>query len=213
MLLPANRRRLFALLRSGHVLLSWWGTPCITFTLALRWDGGPVPLRDPEAPHQPGPWLTDQSLIDKVEEGNCLADVTAEGIEITHEAGGYSIVENGVRSYIWEYPRLNAAFDRIDPAEVVTCYCAWPLTLGGDHAPWQKATRLKGTLPNLISLQRLCLNIRTCTFTGKLHIPLRGKAPDGRFWTRISEGYPAGLCAAVLDLAAAALDRARPRAA
>ena len=83
------------------------------------------------------------SANDKVEEGNCLADITAEGIEITHEAGGYSIVENGVRSYIWEYPRLNVAFDRIDAAEVVTCYCAWPLTLGGDNAPWQKATRLK----------------------------------------------------------------------
>ena len=39
-------RRLFNLLSSGHVCIVWWGTPCVTFTGARRWDGGPRPLRD-----------------------------------------------------------------------------------------------------------------------------------------------------------------------
>ena len=45
-----NIRKLLNIIASGHIILVWLAPPCSTFSSARRWDGGPIPLRDPVDP-------------------------------------------------------------------------------------------------------------------------------------------------------------------
>ena len=194
--IPKNRKRLMRLLGSGHVLLVWWGTPCTTFSIAR------TPLRDADDPSKPLAHLTERELA-VFREGNLLADVTAEGLVVAHQAGAYSVVENPFSSALWRYPPIARSLEAIGAQHVRTDFCAW-------GTRWNKPTRLSGTLPGLERLTRVCTGRGgACSFSGRRHQPLRGRAPNGLWWTKVAEPYPKGLCIAVAHLIALVRDRRR----
>ena len=182
--------KLFNLIQSGHVLIIWWGTPCTSFSVARRWDGGPPPLRSEEDPDLPGCWLSDHDVA-KVLAGNALADLTAEGIVLGHRHHVYSVLENPATSRIWDYTPIKQALIASGASHVITDYCGWGM-------PWQKSTRLSGTLPNLCSLSRRCAGGRLCSFSGRPHRTLRGQRDDGVWWTLVAQPYPEALCMAAV---------------
>ena len=182
-----NRRRLFRLLSSGHVFLVWWGTPCTTFSVAR------APLRDALDPSKPRPDLSERDLA-QFWDGTVLAEVTAQGLIVAHLAGAYSVVENPFSSGLWRFPPIEQALQAINAVYVRTVYCAW-------GEAWVKPTGLAGTLPGLEQLATdCCLRGGQCQHSGRAHIKLRGRAPNGQWWTKVAEPYPASFCRAVADL-------------
>ena len=182
------------LLSSGLILVVWWGTPCTTFSIAR------TPLRRADDPSQPLDGLSARELA-IFAEGNLLADVCAEGMLVAHLAGAYNVMENPWSSAIWRYHPSANALQPTDAVTVRTDFCGW-----GEI--WCKPTRLSGTLPGLETLSRVCGGRRShCSFSGRPHQPLRGRAPDGRWWTKVAEPYPSSLCLAVAHLVLAQLHR------
>jgi hypothetical protein len=186
-----NIRALWNLISSGHLAFVWWGTPCSSFSCARRWGGGPPPLRDGDNPSLPRQGLEGDELL-KVLEGNQLADVTAFGIKMCAKYGIYTVIENPMRSKLWVYPPIVDALSTIDAQSVQTDFCGFGM-------PWNKATLLKGNLPNLRSLERKCCPWTICRFTQKLHTPLNVRKPGG-VRPKDAEAYPPALCKAVASL-------------
>ncbi len=206
LLRPKNVRKLLRILSSGHVFFAWWGTPCHSFSIARRWDGGPRPLRCDDNVEAHTPWCTPEEIA-FVEGGNDLAKLTALGVRTLARVGAYYVVENPLKSRMWELEALVQALESTGADKVRTDFCGW--STRKVPVRWQKSTLLAGTLPGLKTLERRCRGGPYCTYTGKQHVVLRGKAPDGRYWTQVAEPYPLSMCDAVGNLAAAALSLAR----
>ena len=207
----SNLRRLLLLIGSGHVVFTWLGTPCSSFSKGRKWDGGPPPLRDPSNIVLPAPWISSPGDLEKVETGNKLAETSARIALVSHWARAWYVIENGHRTDLWRHPAIIEALSITGAADVEVDYCGWALdSLLGPGSPWQKRTRLSGTLPGLYVLgRRRCTGGRRCSFTGRSHVALSGKR-DGVWLTRLAEPYPMGLCSAVIDLAAAAAAGRQP---
>ena len=137
----------------------------------------------------------------KVEHSNTLANVTATGMEILHRKGGMNILENGLRTAIWDYTPIKDCLENIDARKTITDYCGYPLNCSdGPFSPWQKRTCLASTVSGLEAAARHCTGSRICSFSGKPHVSLVGRAPDGGFVARKAQAYPVGLCAAIMDV-------------
>ena len=138
----------------------------------------------------------------RIHDANKLADVTAIGLELAHANEVANVVENPARSLLWLYPRLVLAFARIGARDTLLDFCCW-------GTPWQKRTRLTGTLRDLPTIGKTCGAHWSahCSISGKRHIPLVGKAKDGRFLTSIAQPYPPGLCDDIASLVLAGLHR------
>ena len=192
-----NQRRLFRLLSSGHVFLVWFGTPCTTFSVAR------APLRDADDPSKPREGLSERDLA-QFWDGTILAEVTARAIIIAHIAKAFYVVENPFSSGLWRFPPVERALRATSAVFIRTVYCAW-----GEK--WIKPTGLAGTLPGLETLSRDCSGrSNCCQFSGRPHIKLRGRAPDGRWWTKVAEPYPVSFCHACADLINSHEDRGSP---
>ena len=205
LLVTANQRRLFRLLSTGHVLLVWLGTPCATWSLARRFDGGPPPLRDSVDVASAAPWISSEWDLMRLKEANLLADLTCKIIMMITALHGFFVVENPYYSKLWKYPPIINALTQTRAAIVHVTFCRY-------RTPWQKPTKLAGTLPGLKSLECFCRGRGgLCEYTGLAHIPLVGKTADGRWQTRVAEPYPTGLCddIANLVLGCAHLERSR----
>ena len=154
----------------------------------------------------PAPWLVSDVDLGKVLEGNALAEVTAKCILVGHQARVYYALENGHRTFLWVYPAIEAALWATAATHTIVDYCAWPLhSLDGPRSPWQKRTRISGTLPGLEQLgdpSRRCRGQRICSFTRKAHVALRGKSPSGEWLTRLAQPYPVAMYHFVVNLAA-----------
>ena len=125
-------------------------------------------------------------------------------ILVAYQARAWYVVENGVRTRLWEIAELKEAFDVTEAETAITDYCCWGLdSVNGPRSPWQKTTRLTGTLPGLPSLGRRCGGQRHCPRLGKNHVALAGRDATGTLRTTLAEPCPVELCAAVADLAAA----------
>ena len=168
-------------------------------------------MRDPDNIVLPAPWISSERDLAKIDTGNKLAETSAHIILVSHWARAWYVIENGHRTDLWRHPSIVAALSTTAAASVEVDYCGWPLhSLSGPSSPWQKRTRLAGTLPGLHVLgRRRCMGRRRCSFTGLDHVALRGKR-DGTWLTRLAESYPVGLCSAVIDLAAAAAAGRQP---
>ena len=100
-------------------------------------------------------------------------------------------------SAIWRYRPIADALICIGATDVRTDFCVWGET-------WNTPTRLSGTLPGLESVRRVFRGrVGHCSFSNLLHQPIRGRAPDGRWWTKVAQSYPDGLCVAIAHLVAA----------
>ena len=184
----ANVRRLYITLESGLVAAVWWATPCHSWSTARRWDGGPPPLRDmSHLEGLPGLSSFDQMLVDR---GNALADVTAQGMRIGHAAGAANVLENPSRSMLFFKRTIVEASRAIGAKDYVTDFC-------GFGTPWQKRTRLRGTLRGMHALVRKCRGGKICSFTHHSHVVLKGRDQHGVYLTQRAQPYPRCLCALV----------------
>ena len=101
---PEVLAHIHLLIQSGKILMIHFGTPCSSFSLARKDDGGPPPLRDPS--HiwgKPGLSPLDQ---DKVDLGNRLAQITAVLVQLCSRHGVHWSIENPAGSYLWALPPI-----------------------------------------------------------------------------------------------------------
>lgn len=205
LLVPNNVRRLLSLIASGHVEGVWLGTPCTSFTLARRWDGGPPPLRSPTDVLCPAPWIHVEKDLKAISDGNALAAVSVRVMLVAYQARCWCVLENGVRSRLWEVQSIQEALLATRASSVTAEYCCFRLETDSEAvAPWRKSTRFEGTLPGLEALGRQrCRNVRLCDVTGRPHIRLSGRNEAGVWRTKLAEPYPVGLCDTVAHLACA----------
>lgn len=91
-------RHLQLLFDQGFICYVHFGTPCSSFSLARKNDGGPPPLRDRQNLWGlPGLSSQDQ---EKVRLGNKLMDITVKLALNAHESGTYWSIENPLGSYL-----------------------------------------------------------------------------------------------------------------
>ena len=124
---------------------------------------------------------------------------------VAYQARCWYVLENGVRSKLWEVQSIQEALLATKAISVTTEYCCFRLEADSEAvAPWRKSTRFEGTLPGLETLgYRRCRSVRLCDITGRPHIRLSGQNEAGVWRTKLAEPYPVGLCDAVAHLACA----------
>ncbi|CAK9110998.1 unnamed protein product, partial [Durusdinium trenchii] len=92
------------LITEGYVFYAHFGTPCSSFSLARKLDGGPPPLRSKDflwgLPHLK-PW-DDQ----KVKIGNQLMQLTVDLVTRLQSVGCLWSIENPLSSFLWLMPPM-----------------------------------------------------------------------------------------------------------
>ena len=175
---------------SDSIALVWFGTPCTSWSMARRNDGGPPPLRDNSTFLFGFPDLPSHDAK-KVLLGNQLLDVTTQLISLAASLQLRWVLENPYTSRIWLTPALQhlrqqgALFLQVD-------FCAF-------GEPWRKSTGLlAGNFSALAAVAKTCASTSArCIYSGKRHIILAGKDSAGMWWTRRAQPYPLRLCASI----------------
>ena len=186
---PQVQQCLFSWLRSGQVLGVHLGTPCTTYSIARKWDGGPPPLRD-EHNLRGFPWLT-ASQRKAVDQGTTFMELSVHIARLVVEAGGFFTIENPHSSRIWLTPELQELHAWSGAVEVVMDMCCY----GSDHL---KPTRFLCSHPCFEALGKRCQG-------GHEHIPLQGmvwdvEKEDWVYVTKAAQVYPPPLCEAYADI-------------
>ena len=185
---------IFRFIRSHRVALVWLGTPCQSWSMARRDDGGPPPLRsDAFLMEKPGLSSRDKS---KVEQGNLFLEISFEICMLCISLNIAWVMENPFTSRIWATKRVQqliqegASLDRID-------FCAYGLN-------WRKATGLlHWNFHNIVSACQTCVShCGRCGFSGRKHIILSGTDASGQWLTRVAQPYPHKMCQKIAGLLA-----------
>lgn len=194
----AVEQRIFKLIIERRVLLIWLGMPCTTFSIARRDDGlGPGPLRSDSSPMGlPNLKAADRK---KLEIGNRLLFVTIRIIVACLMVKIPFVLENPHSSRCWITPLLQRLLGlQVCQYIHLDFFCF--------KESWKKPTGLLHAFVNLQSLARTCKGTRNiCSESGKRHIALKGRAPDGRFRTLIAQPYPQALVEELTSLFAVQL--------
>ena len=197
-LLPDIEHRISYYIRSGRVQLVWMGMPCTTFSRARRCDGlGPGPLRSDE--HLWG--LPDLIPSDnrKLQNGNELFLFTLRILQLCVSYKIPFVLENPLTSFAWEIPAFQRFYKTSNSQMRNLDFCMF----GED---WKKPTRLVYNYIDLAPLSRRCCSSNhVCSRTSRPHVPLKGLAPNGKFWTLVAQPYPWCLAAEVASIVAKAL--------
>lgn len=194
----AVEQRIFKLIIERRVLLIWLGMPCTTFSIARRDDGlGPGPLRSDSSPMGlPNLKAADRK---KLEIGNRLLFVTIRIIVACLMVKIPFVLENPHSSRCWITPLLQRLLGLQVCQYIHLDFCCF-------KESWKKPTGLLHAFVNLQSLARTCKGTRNiCSESGKRHIALKGRAPDGRFRTLIAQPYPQALVEELTSLFAVQL--------
>ena len=198
LLIFSVERKIFKLIMERRVLLIWLGMPCTTFSIARRDDGlGPGPLRSDACPMG----LSGLGAADrkKLETGNRLLLVTVRIIVACLMTKIPFVLENPHSSRCWITPLLQQLFNCHLCKYIQLDFCCF-------KESWKKPTGLLHAFVNLQSLARTCKGTRNiCSESGKRHIALKGRAPDGRFLTLVAQPYPQALVQELTSLFAAQL--------
>ena len=169
------------LLTEGYITYIHFGTPCSSFSLARKADGGPPPLRSPQALFGlPGLKPADQL---KVDIGNQLMQLTADLIHQCQKHGAKWSVENPLGSYLWAMPPLQEL--AISGRRIELDMCRF-------GSPHMKPTALLTTAALDSLAQRCDMSVRPHN-----HDPLVGtEMVQGRrqFKTKRAQVYPSELC-------------------
>eukprot|EP00435_Cladocopium_sp_Y103_P055182 s631_g18.t1 len=178
-------RHLQLLIEEGLVAFIHFGTPCSSFSIARKNDGGPPPLRDRK--HlwgHPGLSLRDH---EKVQMGNKFLELTTQLAQLCHSHGIPWSVENPATSFLWHMPPMLAlmALPRFSWIQLDMCRFG---------APHKKPTALLSSA----DLHALALE---CDMAVRPHVhePLVGTVLlDNKkvYKTKLAQVYPAALCAA-----------------
>ena len=165
--------------RCGAVIGMWAGTPCTTWSRALR-----RALRSAAFPMGlPGLTAAEQARVDQ---GNATLALTCLFIELAIQFKLPFVLENPLSSQIWSAPRLQRLMSHRS-CEVVTLHmCQY-------GTAWKKATRLAvwngGTFANLA--RRCCPRGCLCSRSGAPHLVLQGWSPEARApRTAAAAAYP-----------------------
>ena len=174
---------LHKLVEAGKILAVHMGTPCSSFSLARKDDGGPPPLRDAQnLTGKPGLNPADQ---EKVDLGNFFAEISYVLAQLCLRHGVHWSIENPAGSYLWKLPGMTALckFDTVARFELDMC------RFGSPH---MKPTAILSS-QDLHSLALRCdKEVRP-----HHHEPLVGKVlVDGKwiYKTRLAQVYPPALC-------------------
>lgn len=186
--------KLFIMKHRHRIALIWFGTPCTSWSLARRLDGGPPPLRDDDCFLMSG--MPNLSLRDqqKVEQGNALLAVTLELIELCAELGLNWVLENPWTSRIWLTSGIKqllsdrAMLQRVD-------YCSY-------GTPWRKSTGLLSNLHQVIlPACTICQPVAgRCQYSHHRHLALSGKDANGNWLTLRAQPYPVKFCRRLAQL-------------
>lgn len=165
---------------SGRLWFVRFGTPCSSFSLARKDDGGPPPLRSKDklwglpglAPHGRS----------KVEAGNMFMEISAKLIQACRAAHiGWSL-ENPAGSYLWLMPPIAALCEQAGVRRYELDVCQF-------GSPHMKPTAI---VPNM-DLQAIALRCDKAVRPHD-HAPLVGKVKKNNKWiyrAKLAQVYPA----------------------
>ncbi|CAK0825583.1 unnamed protein product [Prorocentrum cordatum] len=130
-------------------------------------------------------------LVQRVREGNALAQAAISICYACLASGTGFSLENPRTSMIWDLPDM-AKLLTMDGVRVVEMvYCAF-------GARWKKPTRIVTNVQALEELECKCSQDHD-------HQELRGRDSQGRLWTRLAAVYPPRLCKAYASCVAKAV--------
>ena len=171
--------RILRLLASGQCRGILAAPPCTTYSTARN-----PPLRT---------WCRPRGRRDlagrelqQVLAANTLVDHLGVILERAQLLGVPWLVENPASSLLWR-ERLFRRFGRLETVKIIKTH------LCGFGCPWRKPTSLMCS--RLAAPERLertcttCLPLKVCSFSGRPHIPLRGRDEAGMAWTRRAQAY------------------------
>ena len=170
--------RILGWIASGVVAGVWLGTPCSTWTRALR-----SPLRSEQHPDGLPDLSAEQSS--KLRVGNESFWFTLHIIRACLRNSVGVMIENPQTSLMWSHPRFQRLLNMEGSTSVICHMCQF-------GAPWKKATRVQAWgVGELWELAKKCSGPQgLCSRTARPHIELSGRAPGGRHWTAIAAAYP-----------------------
>ena len=174
---------LHKLVEAGSILAVHMGTPCSSFSLARKDDGGPPPLRDP-ANIMGKSGLSPQDQ-EKVDQGNMFAEISAVLAQLCHRHGVPWSIENPAGSYLWQVPAM-ISLSQLEGVQ------RFELDMCRFGSPHMKPTAL-------LSSQDLSTLALRCDKSVRphQHEPLVGKIKRDGKWiykTRLAQVYPLELC-------------------
>ena len=181
-------------IRAKHVIFTWMGILCKSWSRARNMPGGPAMLRNSDAVlGLEGIRLSADQL--KVDQGNAMMYFAARVMRACVASNIGAAIENAWSSWIWQTRAFKMLLTHAGCRLVRTDFCMW-------GTPWQKGTGIL-TNVNAALAERRCTGCPRgqCRRTGKPHIELRGTLPDGRFLTAVAEPYPRSLCTALARMA------------
>ncbi|CAK0903481.1 unnamed protein product, partial [Prorocentrum cordatum] len=151
---------------AGRIWMVWLGTPCTSWTAALRRhrgsDGAGGQARDAA--------------------GLACARFTCRVLRACRSAGVQFVVENPRNSALWQWPPLVRFTRRAVSVSLEMCSYG---------AAWRKPTRLVGTLEGLERMGQLCPGHgRHVVLQGSVHLPGTG----WRWRTSFASVYPLRFC-------------------
>ena len=170
--------RILGWITSGVVAGVWLGTPCSTWTRALR-----SPLRSEQYPDGLPDLTAEQDS--KLRVGNESFTFTLRIIRACLKYNVGVMIENPQTSLLWSHPLFQKLLNMKSSTSVICHMCQF-------GSPWMKATRVQAWgVGELWELDKKCCGPRgICSRTARPHIMLSGRAPGGRHWTAIAAAYP-----------------------
>ena len=103
---PAVFQHLQFLIQGGIVIFIHFGTPCSSFSIARKHDGGPPPLRDRQ--HLWGRHGLSRRDREKLLLGNKFMALTAALATLCYDRGILWSIENPASSFLWRMPPVQA---------------------------------------------------------------------------------------------------------
>ena len=175
---PVFLNKILGWISSGAIAGVWLGTPCSTWTRALR-----VPLRTEQHPDGRPDLSPDQ--FHKLDIGNKSFLFSLHVIRACLRHGIGAMIENPQTSLMWSSPHFHKLLNLKSSTSVVSHMCQF-------GAPWRKATRVQAWgVGELWELAKKCGGPRGfCSRTLRPHLELTGRAPGGKHWTSIAAAYP-----------------------
>lgn len=211
---PAVQRHLKMLISERLITYIHFGTPCSSFSIARKHDGGPPPLRDRQ--HLWGRPGLKSPARHKLLMGNQFLEITVQLARQCHDQGIPWSIENPASSLLWSMPPMEVLAGLPGVQRFVLDMCRF-------GAPHKKPTALLSSA----NLQVLALE---CDMAVRPHFhePLVGTViVDNKpvYKTKLAQVYPEALChawaaaiascevdplAATFGMVTAPADRKRP---
>jgi hypothetical protein len=181
-------------IRAGLIRGVHMGTPYTSFSRVRGVGIGPPAVRSVSEPMGLAS-LSRDADINVVALGNTLLKVSIHIFNVCLIFKVPASLENPATSLLWLTPGIVHLSHQRTVSLVTTEFCMW-------GTPWRKSTSfLHAGLDLSVVGDRRCLNAPRgfCRRTLIPHMCLRGRAPNGSWWTNIGEPYPPKLCHALVE--------------